>query len=163
MLDDWVADLRMRASSWSTVRGYKGAIRRFCWFITDPAYSWSVDCERIFGTHPVQVCQDGNMMVHVAETESVPAKRAFTVEELQTFLDYADAQVQTARTAGRKGWLGTFRDAVLFKVAYAWGLRRNETRSTSPISGPTRRRRNSAATASATCGTAKPAAISPER
>ncbi len=96
MLDDWVTDLRMRASSWSTVRGYQGAIRRFCWFITDPAYSWSVDCERIFGTHPVQVCQDGNMMVHVAETESVPAKRAFAVEELQTFLHYADAQVQTA-------------------------------------------------------------------
>jgi len=39
MLDDWVTDLRMRRSSWSTVRGYQGAIRRFCWFITDPAYS----------------------------------------------------------------------------------------------------------------------------
>jgi len=59
------------------------------------------------------------MMVHVAQTESVPAKRAFTVEELQTFLDYADAQVQSARTADRKGWLGAFRDVVLFKVAYA--------------------------------------------
>lgn len=128
MLDDWVTDLRMRRTSWSTVRGYQGAVRRFCWFITDPAYSWSMDCERLFGTHPVQICQDGNMMVHIAEAESVPAKRAFTVEELQTFFDYADAQVQSARTAGRKGWLGAFRDAVLFKVAYAWGLRRNETR-----------------------------------
>ncbi len=128
MLDDWVSDLRMRRSSWSTVRGYQGAVRRFCWFITDPAYSWSVDCERFFGTHPVQICQDNNMMVHVAEAESVPAKRAFTAQELQTFLDYADAQVQSARTAGRKGWLGAFRDAVLFKVTYAWGLRRNETR-----------------------------------
>jgi len=128
MLDDWVSDLRMRRSSWSTVRGYQAAVRRFCWFIIDPAYSWSVDCERFFGTHPVQICQDNNMMVHVAEAESVPAKRAFTAQELQTFLDYADAQVQSARTAGRKGWLGAFRDAVLFKVTYAWGLRRNETR-----------------------------------
>lgn len=37
MLDDWVSDLRMRRSSWSTVRGYQGAVRRFCWFITDPS------------------------------------------------------------------------------------------------------------------------------
>lgn len=30
--------------------------------------------------------------------------------------------------AGRKGWLAAFRDAVMFKTAYAFGLRRNETR-----------------------------------
>jgi hypothetical protein len=29
---------------------------------------------------------------------------------------------------GRKGWLPAFRDATLFKVAYGYGLRRNETR-----------------------------------
>ncbi|MEU9118160.1 site-specific integrase [Streptomyces sp. NPDC048483] len=32
------------------------------------------------------------------------------------------------RGKGRKGWLPAFRDAALFKVAYAYGLRRNETR-----------------------------------
>jgi len=30
------------------------------------------------------------------------------------------------RAAGRKGWLAAFRDATLFKVTYAWGLRRRE-------------------------------------
>src|SRR4029450_4039034 len=39
-----------------------------------------------------------------------------------------DAQVARVRAAGRKGWLPAFRDATLFKVAYAYGLRRNETR-----------------------------------
>ena len=29
---------------------------------------------------------------------------------------------------GRKGWLPAFRDATLFKTAYAYGLRRNEAR-----------------------------------
>ena len=32
------------------------------------------------------------------------------------------------RAFGRKGWLPAFRDATLFKTAYAFGLRRNETR-----------------------------------
>ncbi|MFD6874424.1 MULTISPECIES: tyrosine-type recombinase/integrase [unclassified Streptomyces] len=32
------------------------------------------------------------------------------------------------RGKGRKGWLPAFRDAALFKTAYAYGLRRNETR-----------------------------------
>lgn len=33
-----------------------------------------------------------------------------------------------SRAFGRKGWLPAFRDATLFKTAYAFGLRRNETR-----------------------------------
>ncbi|MFD8382360.1 tyrosine-type recombinase/integrase [Streptomyces sp. NPDC059679] len=32
------------------------------------------------------------------------------------------------RGRGRKGWLPAFRDAMLFRTAYAYGLRRNETR-----------------------------------
>lgn len=30
------------------------------------------------------------------------------------------------RNEGRKGWVAAFRDATVFKVAYAWGLRRRE-------------------------------------
>jgi len=46
----------------------------------------------------------------------------------EAFLDHADAEVSRIRAAGRKGWLPAFRDAALFKVAYAYGLRRNEAR-----------------------------------
>jgi site-specific recombinase XerD len=46
---------------------------------------------------------------------------------LQRFLDYADEQVERAVRAKRKGALSAYRDATLFKVVYAWGLRRTET------------------------------------
>jgi hypothetical protein len=37
-----------------------------------------------------------------------------------------DEQVVRIRDRGRKGWVPAFRDATLFKVAYAFGLRRND-------------------------------------
>jgi integrase len=68
--------------------------------------------------------------VHVEEAEADPGKRAFTRQELQAFFDHADDQVGKVRGRGRgrKGWLPAFRDTMLFKTAYAFGLRRNETR-----------------------------------
>jgi integrase/recombinase XerC len=49
-----------------------------------------------------------------------------TREELQAFFDHCDARVAAVSAAGRKGWLAAYRDAVAFKVIYAWGLRRRE-------------------------------------
>jgi hypothetical protein len=69
---------------------------------------------------------DANTAVHVADAEADAGKRAFTRAELVALFDHADEQVSRIRGAGRKGWLPAFRDAVLFKTAYA--LRRNETR-----------------------------------
>lgn len=129
MADEWFADLRsVRHVSVSTVRGYQVAVRGFCRFITDPGYGWAGECERRFGTHPVQVINEVNSAVHVADVEGDPKKRAFTRVELQALFDYADEQVAVKRSQGRKGWLPAFRDATLLKVAYGFGLRRNETR-----------------------------------
>jgi hypothetical protein len=71
----------------------------------------------------VQVCHERNTAVHVQQYEGDPGKRAFALDELQAFFDHADAQVSRIRAAGRRGWLPAFRDAVLFKVASAYGLR----------------------------------------
>jgi integrase/recombinase XerC len=129
MADEWFADLRsVRHVSVSTLRGYQVAIRGFCRFITDPAYGWANECERRFGTHPVQVITEVNSAMHAADSEADPKKRAFTRPELQALFDYADEQVALKRSQGRKGWLPAFRDATLLKVAYGFGLRRNETR-----------------------------------
>ncbi|MGJ6963792.1 tyrosine-type recombinase/integrase [Streptosporangium sp. G11] len=49
-----------------------------------------------------------------------------TREEVQLFLDHADAQVETALRRGHKGALASYRDATVFKVVYAWGLRCSE-------------------------------------
>jgi integrase/recombinase XerC len=129
MVDEWCTDLRtVRRLRRSTLRSYQLAVRLFCAYLTDPAYDWPAQCQRRFGTHPVQVVHEWNAAVHAQQAEADPSKRAFTLEELQAFFDHADAQVARIRGAGRKGWLPAFRDAVLFKVAYAFGLRRNETR-----------------------------------
>jgi site-specific recombinase XerD len=127
--DEWFSDLRaVRHCARSTVRSYQGAVRSFCSYLVDPAYGWTDACLERFGTHPIQVVHEWNTAVHVSESEGESAKRAFTRDELQAFFDHADAQVERKRAAGRKGWLPAFRDAVMFKTAYAFGLRRNETR-----------------------------------
>lgn len=129
MVDEWMGDLRsVRNLRRSTLRNYQGTIRSFCAFITDPGYGWATVCQERFGTHPIQVIHEWNAAVHVQEAEAGPAKRAFTRDELQAFFDHADEQVSRVRGQGRKGWLPAFRDAMLFKTAYAFGLRRNETR-----------------------------------
>jgi integrase/recombinase XerC len=127
-VDEWCTDLRaVRGLRRSTLRTYQEVVRGFCAYVTDPAYGWPGECERRFGTHPVQVCFEWNTAVHAQEAEADPAKRAFTRDELQAFFDHADAQVGRIHGAGRKGWLPAFRDATLFKVAYGFGLRRRET------------------------------------
>jgi site-specific recombinase XerD len=129
LVDEWCTDLRaVRHLARSTVRNYTEAVRLLCGYLTDPAYEWVAECESRFGTHPVQVCHEWNTSVHAQANESGPSKRAFTLGELEAFFDYADEQVEVIRSAGRKGWWPAFRDATLFKVAYAFGLRRNEVR-----------------------------------
>jgi site-specific recombinase XerD len=127
MLDEWLGDLRgVRRLRQSTVRNYATSVAVFCDYLTDPAYGWAEQCQRRFGTHPVQIFHEWNTAVHTQESEADPAKRAFTIDELQALFDHADDQVERLRGAGRKGWLTAFRDATLLKVAYGYGLRRRE-------------------------------------
>ncbi|OXM54472.1 integrase [Amycolatopsis alba DSM 44262] len=129
MIDEWLGDLRsLRELKRSTIRSYSEAVRSFCHFVTDPAYEWTATCEERFGTHPIQVVHEWNTAQHVQASEADAKERAFTRKELHEFFAYADDQVARIRAFGRKGWLPALRDATLFKTAYAFGLRRNETR-----------------------------------
>jgi site-specific recombinase XerD len=74
----------------------------------------------------VQVCHEWNTVIHVSDHEARPGVRPLSRLELQTFFDYADDLVDQARSSKRKGWLTLFRDATLFKMIYAFGLRRRE-------------------------------------
>jgi site-specific recombinase XerD len=49
-----------------------------------------------------------------------------TRTELQGFFDLADLEVERVLASGRKGAVAAYRDANVFKTAYAWGLRANE-------------------------------------
>lgn len=125
-VEEWTAELAGRGMAHSTMRQYQTAVSLFCGYVSDGRYRWAEVCERHFGSHPVQVFHEWNTVIHRAEFEGRPGNRPLTRDELQVFFDYCDAQVVAKEASGRKGWLAAYRDATLFKVAYAWGLRRRE-------------------------------------
>jgi integrase/recombinase XerC len=128
-VDGFFLELRgVRSAAHSTLLTYQNGLRLFLDYLTDPAYGWAEECLSRFGTHPVQVCHEWNTAAHVQEAASRPRKRPLTRDELQDLFDFADDRVDEARRLGRKGWLSAFRTATIIKVAYAWGLRRNEVR-----------------------------------
>ena len=122
-LDAWVAQ-----GNWahSTIRGYQGSVALFLDFVCDPRYGWAEACMERVGQVPTQICNEWNTATHVADYEGRPERRPLTRDELQTLFDVADEAVARIARTGRKGWLAAFRDATLFKVIYAWGLRRRE-------------------------------------
>lgn len=123
-VDEWTQSLTSeRQLAPSTIRGYQTDLRLFSEYLTDGRYGWAMECEKTFGTFPVPICHEWNTIAHLNDYEGRP----FTRPELQLFLDYADEQVDRAVGAKRKGALAAYRDATLFKVVYAWGLRRTET------------------------------------
>jgi integrase/recombinase XerC len=127
-LDDWSADLAgVAGKAKSTVRNYHDAIRSFESYLIAPQYRWAEECLARFGTHPARICFESNTTAHLVDYEGDPGRRPMTREELQRFFDYADGRVGRAVRSGRKGALSAYRDATVFKVMYAWGLRCTET------------------------------------
>lgn len=125
--DEWMTLLvSQRQVEASTIRSYQGAVRTFCDYICSPHYGWVAECMDRFGTHPVQVCHEWNTLAHLQDYEGKPGRRPLTRSELQRLLDHADAEVSRLLDEHRKGALPAFRDATLFKVVYAWGMRASE-------------------------------------
>ena len=158
MVDEWLGDLRaVRHLKRSTLRAYQEAVRSFCHYITDPAYTWPSVCEQRFGTHPIQVVHEWNTAVHVQDAEADPGKRALTLSELEALFDHADVQVARVRTAGRRA--GCRRSATppcsrsLTDTGYGATRSGCSTRSTS---GATRTGPNMATTGWSTSVTARP-------
>lgn len=112
--------------AYSTIRTYQTHLKVFCSFLTNPGYDWDSICQQAFGQSPTQVVTEFNRARHTQSNEQAPEKRAFTRTELQGFFDLADLEVERVLSSGRKGAIAAYRDATLFKVAYAWGLRVNE-------------------------------------
>jgi site-specific recombinase XerD len=126
-VEEWTSSLVSEGLAHSTIRGYQDAVAMFVSYVCDLRYEWVSVCEERFGTHPVQVFHEWNRAAHRGETEARPDRRPLSREELQAFFDHADEQVARITGKGRKGWQAAYRDAVLFKTMYAWGLRRRET------------------------------------
>lgn len=125
--DEWMTDLMsVQGIAPSTLRGYQNTIKQFCDFLCSPHYGWVAECEKRFGTHPVQVCHEWNTRPHLQEHEGDPRRRPLTRAELQLLFDRADAEVDARLSVGRKGAAAAYRDATLLRVVYAWGLRARE-------------------------------------
>lgn len=114
--------------SQETAWAYQSDIALFCAYATSEHYEWNETCARMFGTMMSQIITDINKARHPQEATMGPEKRAFTVEELQHFFDFADTEVERILRSRRKGGLAAWRDAVAFKVCYGWGLRHDELR-----------------------------------
>ncbi|MFJ5956319.1 tyrosine-type recombinase/integrase [Paenarthrobacter sp. NPDC092416] len=128
-VEEYFGDLRsIHQLKHSTIRGYQSSLRRFASYVSNPDYGWDRVCEERFGTHPAQVFFDWNTAAHTQEYEGSPSKRPFTRAELQRLFDYADDQVEIIAASGKKGWQAAYRDSVMLKVAYSFGLRFNELR-----------------------------------
>jgi integrase/recombinase XerC len=110
----------------ATLRNYQCQLRGFLAFLVDERYPWRTVCEGCFARVPVQLLDERNLIVHVSEWEGDPARRAMTRTELEALFEFCDRRVAGRRALRRKGSLAALRDGALFKVAYAWGLRRTE-------------------------------------
>ena len=125
-VEEWTASMVSAGLSHATIRNYQQSVALFVAYVCDGRYSWGAVCEERFGSHPSPVFHEWNTAVHSNDFEGRPGNRPFSRDELQRFFDYCDDRVAQAQANGRKGWLAAYRDAVLFKTIYAWGLRRRE-------------------------------------
>lgn len=125
-VEEWTSSLVGEGLAHSTIRNYQMAVGLFLAYVCDARYGWAERCEGCFGTHPVQIFHEWNTAVHRSDGEGRPERRPLSRLELQRFFDHCDERVAVLEGSGRKGWLAAFRDAVLFKTIYAWGLRRRE-------------------------------------
>lgn len=115
----------------NTVLAYQTDVRLFLEFAGNQSYDWNERCGQLFGTVFSQVVTEFNRATHSQETGEA-AKRPFTIRELQEFFDLADLEPERILNSGRKGALAAWRDAVMFKTLYSWGLRHNEVRHLIP-------------------------------
>ncbi len=125
-VEEFIVDVAANGLARSTIRNYQGNLKVFLDYLCDTRYPWVEICEQEFGVCPRQVFDNQNLTRHLAELEGDPENRPLTRAELERFFDFCDEQVAAKQRRHRKGALAAFRDAVLFKVIYAWGLRRGE-------------------------------------
>ena len=114
------------AQTHSTIQSKGRVIASFLTYACDPSYGWAQIRLDRFGTHPVQICTPDNLAKHVVDSEAVPSRRPLTKVECQALFDAAHERAVAVRAHGAKGWAPAFRDAVMSKIAYAFGLRRHE-------------------------------------
>jgi len=125
-VDEWSADLRDREIALSTLRSRQGALRRFCEYAVNPQYPWIERCLAAFGQVPTQVCHEWNTTRHLEEYDHRPERREVSRDELRLFFNHVDDRVEQLVEANHKGAAIAWRNATMFKIQYATGVRPGE-------------------------------------
>jgi integrase/recombinase XerC len=130
-VDEYFEDLLSRPErlARSTLRAYQLRLKLFSEYVCDRRYPWTAICQREFGRVPGQLFGGRNLVAHLDEFEGDPRRRPLTVDELEAFFAAGEARIASCRSRGRKGVLQAWRDDAMFKVKFAWGLRRGELAS----------------------------------
>lgn len=124
-VEEFIVDVAGRGLARSTIRTYQGTLNMVLEYLCDPRYPWIEICEHGLERTSRQVFYNQNLTRHLAELEGDLQNRPLARSELERFFAFCDEQVAAKQRRHRKGALAAFRDAVvLFKVIYAWGLRR---------------------------------------
>lgn len=127
--DEYFAHLvNVRGLVQETIRAYQSDVSLFCSYATSDSYPWNETCVRLFGSSMSQIITDLNKARHTQAATMGPTKRAFELDELQQFFDFADDEVARIISSRVKGGLAAWRDVTALKVCYGWGLRHDELR-----------------------------------
>jgi integrase len=105
----------------STRRGYQNIILSFTAYICSPIYPWVEHCKNLFDAAPRCLITEANRILHIEQSESGVGVRPATRGEIQTLFDTIDEHIKSAPRP-----LTTYRDGMLIKLTYAYGLRRAE-------------------------------------
>ncbi len=127
MADEWFADLRAMRDCSGPRSGPTRSRSAVLRLPDRPGLRVGRRVRDAVRTHPVQVITRVNTAVHVADSEAEPRSGRSPATSCRRCSTTPTSRSRK-RALGRKGWLPAFRDATMFKVAYAYGLRRNETR-----------------------------------
>jgi integrase/recombinase XerC len=124
LLDSYAALRRAEGIAPTTRRGEQERIGGFIAYLNDPVYRWSERAARA-GIDFHGIITPAAHILHFEEHESGIEVRPATRSEIQTLFDFMDAEIDR-RAFGGKGVLEAYREATMFRVAYAYGLRRAE-------------------------------------
>ena len=129
LVDEWLGDLRaVRGLRRSTMRNYQEAVRLFCGYVTDPAYGWAGGVPGAV-RHPPGAGRATSGTPRCTSRTPRPT-RASGRSPAMSCRRCSTTPTTRSAGSGRPGARAGCRRSgtlPLFKVAYGFGLRRNET------------------------------------
>ena len=118
------AERRDAGLSVGTLRGEQEVVRGFSAYLR--AAGWDDYAKRQYGAVMAILIDEENSIVHAGDYEASRNVRPATRLELRSFFAFMEQQIDQMQRHHDKGAVTAYRDLVIFKTIYAYGLRRSE-------------------------------------